>query len=275
MSTAQTLPSLDVTGTKRVPFLRLVRVELRKLTDTRAGRWLMGITFGILVLVTGVILLVGAFQDELTLTLTDWQGVFTFLVSLLLPIIAIMSVTQEWGQRTALTTFALEPHRLRVVLAKLTAVVGLALLALVFAGVLAVIANAALSAITGSTADWTFDWGDLGWSVFLQLAYFLMAFGFGALFLSTPVAIVLYYVVAILLPQMVWGIIYFVVSWGPDVVPWFDLGFAVAAYREQLPPPMDATPPDLGVGPIIVSTFIWVVLPFILGVRRIGRTELK
>lgn len=275
MSTTQTLPSLDVSGTRSVPFVRLVGVELRKLTDTRAGRWLMGITFGVLALVAGIILVVAAFQDDLAMTLTDWQGVFTFLMSLLLPIIAIMSITQEWGQRTALTTFALEPNRARVVAAKLTAVLGLALLALVFAGILAVIANAALSAITGNAADWTFDWSELGWTVFLQLAYFMMAFAFGMVFLSTPVAIVLYYVVALVLPQMVWGLIYFLISWGPDVVPWLDLGYAVSAYREQLPPSADGSTPDLGVGPIIVSTFMWVVLPFLIGARRIGRTELK
>src|SRR5690606_4484257 len=137
-------PAMDVSQTRRVPFLRLVGVELRKLTDTRAGRWLLGINVGILVLVTGIILVIAYFQDEMRLSLGDWQGVLGFLMSLLLPAIAIISITQEWGQRTALFTFALEPHRLRVVLSKLTAVVTLAVLTLVFAAVVAVIANLAM-----------------------------------------------------------------------------------------------------------------------------------
>ena len=34
--------SLDISSTPRVPFGRLVRVELRKSLDTRAGRWFAG-----------------------------------------------------------------------------------------------------------------------------------------------------------------------------------------------------------------------------------------
>ncbi len=53
-------PALDVAGTPRVPFARLVRTELRKMSDTRAGRWLLGITVGVLVLLAyaGLLLLV-------------------------------------------------------------------------------------------------------------------------------------------------------------------------------------------------------------------------
>lgn len=276
MSTTTTPPAIDVSQTPRVPFLRLVGVELRKLVDTRAGRWLLGITFGILLLVTAVILVIAAFQDELRLSLGDWQGTLTFLMSLLLPAIAIISITQEWGQRTGLVTFALEPNRLRVVLSKLTAVVTLAVLTLLFAAAVAVVAHLLMGVITGESVEWVIDGEDLGWSLFFQIAYFIMAFGFGMVFLSTPTAIVLYYVVALVLPQMVYGIIYFLVSWGPSVLPWIDFGFAVAAYTGEMPPAQDgSTAPDFGIAPIIVSTFIWVVLPFVIGLLRIRRVELK
>ena len=39
--------SFDVTGTKGIPFGRLFTVELRKSADTRAGRWLIGVTVGL------------------------------------------------------------------------------------------------------------------------------------------------------------------------------------------------------------------------------------
>src|SRR5690606_27447643 len=145
----------------------------------------------------------------------------------------------------------------------------------VFAAVVAVIANLAMGAITGESADWSIDGEDLGWTIYFQIAYFIMAFGFGMVFLSTPTAIVLYYVVALVLPQMVYGIIYFMVSWGPSVLPWIDFGFAVSAYTGDLPPPQDGNAPDLGFAPIIVSTVIWVVLPFVIGLLRIRRVELK
>ena len=42
MSTATSAPmTLDVSQTARVPFSRLVSVELRKMFDTRAGQWLL------------------------------------------------------------------------------------------------------------------------------------------------------------------------------------------------------------------------------------------
>ena len=39
--------TFDVSGTPRIPFGRLFNVELRKSADTRAGRWLIGVTAGL------------------------------------------------------------------------------------------------------------------------------------------------------------------------------------------------------------------------------------
>ena len=265
---------LDVSGTPRVPFGRLVRVESRKLTDTRAGRWLLGITVGVLVLAAGIVVTISVFDDNFSMELSDWQGMLTFLTTLLLPTIAIMSVTQEWSQRTGLVTFALEPHRLRIVLAKLVAVVLFAVATLVIAAVVGAVGHAILE-LTTDGVSWSLSGKDLAWTLYLQLVYFLMAFGLAMVFLSTPGSIVVYYIVALVLPQIVYGMLYFLLSWGPDVVPWLDLGYAVAAFREQLPAPPDGAVPDLGVGPIVSTFVLWVVLPFAVGLRRIQRVELK
>ena len=40
-------------------------------------------------------------------------------MALLLPVMAILSVTSEWSQRSGLTTFTLVPHRGRVIWAKM------------------------------------------------------------------------------------------------------------------------------------------------------------
>ena len=45
----------------------------------------------------------------------------TQAAGIILPVLAILLVTGEWSQRTALTTFTMEPRRERVVLAKLAA----------------------------------------------------------------------------------------------------------------------------------------------------------
>src|SRR5689334_19443540 len=107
MSTATTAPStLDVSGTPKVSFSRLVKVELRKTVDTRAGLWLL-ISIALLTALVLVIFLINAtdksFTNAIQASATP-QGI-------LLPVLGILLVTQEWGQRTAMVTFTLEPRR--------------------------------------------------------------------------------------------------------------------------------------------------------------------
>ncbi|GAA4731841.1 hypothetical protein GCM10023350_13990 [Nocardioides endophyticus] len=109
---------MDISGTAPTPFLRLVRVELRKSYDTRAGFWLI-MSIGLLVLAAEIIAVaVTAAQDE-PMQFGDFIGVAAFLTSFLLPVLGIMLVTTEWSQRSAMVTFALEPRRTLVIAAKL------------------------------------------------------------------------------------------------------------------------------------------------------------
>ncbi|MCD6640436.1 MAG: hypothetical protein LT071_11060 [Nocardioides sp.] len=262
--------AIDVSHTARVSFGRLVSVELRKMVDTRAGRWLLSITVGLLVVAMAIAIPVAVLND-LRLSFDAWLQILSVPMSLLLPTVAIISITQEWGQRTALTTFALEPGRMRVVLAKLVCVMALAVGTLVVAGALAVLGNVLFEVFSPMEAGWQVEWQVLGWTVFTQLAYFVMAFGFGMAFLNTPAAIVLYYVVSLLLPMMVYGPIYALVSWGPDVIPWIDLGMAVAPFTD----PGAIARPDQAVAQVVTTFLAWVVAPFVVGAARIRRVELK
>ncbi len=96
--------------TSGVPFTRLVHVELRKMLDTRAGRWLL-------------IGIAGVIAVALTITFFDNGGqhpyglylqATTVPMALILPVVGILAVTSEWCQRTGLVTFGLEPRRARV-----------------------------------------------------------------------------------------------------------------------------------------------------------------
>jgi len=111
--------------TARVPLSRLVHVELRKLIDTRAGRWLLVAIAGLTV--AAVVLFLG-FGPEDQLTYPNFLGLTATPQGFLLPVVGILSVTSEWSQRTGLVTFTLEPHRGRVLLAKMAAVLLLGLL---------------------------------------------------------------------------------------------------------------------------------------------------
>lgn len=266
--------TIDISSTPRVPFGRLVSVELRKMYDTRAGVWLLGITGGLLVLAMGITLLVVALDDDVSVSANAFSQIMAIPVSLLVPVLAITSITSEWSQRTGLVSFTLEPHRMRVVWAKFVTVVILALATLVLAIVLGAIGTLLAAAITGNDPVWNLDAGTFAWTLFSQLAYFTMAFAFGLVFLSTPASIAIYYVVSLLLPFMVYGTLYAFFDWAKDVIPWIDFGFAVGPYTGQGADP-SIDPSTTTLLQVIFTFAVWIVLPFVVGLRRVTNAELK
>lgn len=267
-------PTIDISSTPQVPFGRLVSVELRKMWDTRAGLWLLAITGGMLVLALGIVLLVVALNDDVELSATQFAQIMTIPVSLLVPVLAITSITSEWSQRTGLVSFTLEPHRMRVVWAKFATVLILALSTIVLAIIVGAIGTLLAAAITGTDPVWDIEAGTFTWTIINQLAYFTMAFAFGLLLLSTPASIAVYYIVAMLLPVMVYGTLYAIFDWAQDIIPWIDLGFAMGPYMGQgMDPSVETSATTLM--QVIVTVLIWVVLPFVLGLRRVTRAELK
>ena len=105
-------------GYAPIPFRTVLGVELRKMFDTRSGFWLMiGIVAAGLLATTAVVL----FASDDGLTYDNFAGAIGVPMTILLPVVAILSVTGEWSQRAGLTTFTLVPHRGRVIRAKLSA----------------------------------------------------------------------------------------------------------------------------------------------------------
>ncbi|HWI44085.1 MAG TPA: hypothetical protein VNS81_10730 [Nocardioides sp.] len=245
------------------------------MVDTRGGRWLLGITLGLLLLVMAIIVLVVGLND-FQVNANDLSQGFTLPLSLLLPVSAIVVVTSEWSQRTALTTFSLEPHRVRVIGAKLVAVSTLAVGTIVVAMLTAVVTNLLCSAITGNPLEWRLDGSQVVWTVVNQLAFFGMAFALACLLLNTPGAVSIYYVVALLLPIMLWGTLYAIFDWAKDVLPWIDINTAMAPLttgRDIVGDPVsiDAT----NYVQAIWTFLLWAGLPVALGLWRILRAELK
>ena len=134
-----------------VPFSRLLRVELRKLVDTRAGFWLLA-AIGIITVAVVVVFLFVA--DPAQLTFMNFVGATATPQSLLLPVLGILAVTAEWTQRTGLVTFTLEPSRTRVAVAKLVAVVLVGLLAVVVALGVAALGNVAGMVLMDGAGTW-------------------------------------------------------------------------------------------------------------------------
>ena len=132
MTTATAPMTLDVSQTARVPFSRLVQVELRKMFDTRAGRWLL-ISIAAFTALVLIIQLWVVLAQDMTVTFNDFAGGANIPMTILLPVLGIMSVTSEWSQRTAMVTFSLEPSRTRFLAAKFVSTLIVALVAVVSA----------------------------------------------------------------------------------------------------------------------------------------------
>ncbi len=248
-------------GVTAVPFTRLLRVELRKLVDTRAGFWLLT-SIGVITAVVVVVFLLAAKPDQLTFI--NFVGATATPQSLLLPVLGILAVTAEWSQRTGLVTFTLEPNRARTAIAKLTAVVLIGLLAVVLALGVAALGNVAGMLLMDGAGTWNMGAANVRDFFLLQLIGLVQGFAIGMLLMNTAAAIVLYYVLPV-----AWSVMFTMVGALEGVAPWLDLNTAIAPAFEQ-----ETFRGDDWLH-IAVAGTIWVLVPFALGVVRLLRREVK
>ena len=85
-----------------IPFVRLVRVEWAKATDTRSARWLLA-----LVALSTIAMMLVPVVAPTTFEQTDagYLRVAALGLTILLPVVAILLLTGEWSQRSVFTTF--------------------------------------------------------------------------------------------------------------------------------------------------------------------------
>jgi ABC-2 type transport system permease protein len=238
---------------------RLVGVEWRKQVDTRAGLWLL-ISIG---LITAGVLVIMFFVGGGAHSWGDYLLATATPMSILLPIVGILAATSEWSQRTGLTTFALEPRRPRVVLAKalsslLTAVATLVLSVALSAGV-----HQLAVSLRGVEADWSMSWAVLGGVALMIALSLIQGVAFGLALLNTPGAIVAYLV----LPT-VWGILGGLISWLKDAATWLDV-------NTSMEPLLSGTMTGAQWAHLGTASLVWVGLPLAFGLWRVVRAELK
>jgi ABC-2 type transport system permease protein len=239
-----------------VPLPRLVLVEMRKMLDTRAGYWLLAV---IVVLTTLATVLTAVFGPE------DGTPMETLLLAaagpqgLLLPVLGVLLVTSEWGQRAAMTTFTLVPRRERVVVAKILAamVIGLGVLAVTFvvAALATVLSGASIGDLPGNVP---------GYFVLIQVLGILQGLAFGLLLLNSAAAIVAYFLLPVLST-----IVFSVVEPLEGIREWIDIGYAQSPLSE----PGALTGEQWG--QLATTTLVWIVLPMVLGAWRMVTTEVK
>ena len=244
----------------RPTLARLTVVEMRKMIDTRSGIWLL-VSIGLISLAAVVVQLIWGDADARTLS--GYFRLSLYPVGILLPVLGILTVTSEWTQRTALTTFTLVPERHRIVIAKLAAAGLFAALSLIVSLLFAVLGNALGLLQADSDGSWSLPAAHLGQGLLFQVLSVVMGVAFGMLLLNTPMAIVLYFV----LPS-VWMFLTALISAIEDAVGWLDL-------NSTMDPLSAGTLHGDGWGKLATSGLVWIVVPLILGTFRLLRREVK
>ena len=189
-------------------------------------------------------------------------------MTILLPVLGIMSVTSEWSQRTAMVTFTLEPSRSRFLAAKFVSTLIVALVAVVVGLALTILANGLYSAFSDNVVTW--ELGPFRIFCYFLLHVFAMStgFAFGALFLNTAVAIVVYFVYALHHLQPVRG-----GCIPPRLVPRTSGRGSTSPYAQN--PIIEADVSGKEWAQLAVSGLIWLGLPLAIGVWRVLRAEVK
>jgi ABC-2 type transport system permease protein len=257
-------PEVRSTMHRGIPFGRIVTTELRKMLDTRSGFWLMA-SVGILALFASAAVILFAPLGRFT------YGSFTTAVgiplSLVLPMIAILSVTSEWSQRTGLATFTLVPRRGRVIAAKAASciVVAVASMPLVFG--IGALGNLIGSAVAGASPVWDVTATNLLTIVLANVLSVLFGFMLGVLTRHSVGALVAYVIYQFLLPALA---LFLSASqgWFRGLRPWLDFDFAQQPLFDQaLTAQQWAHLAVTGMG--------WLVIPLMIGLRSVRRAEVK
>jgi ABC-type transport system involved in multi-copper enzyme maturation permease subunit len=247
-----------------IPLTRIIGVELRKMFDTRSGFWLMT-SIGITALIaTGAVIL---FAPDSALTFDSFAAAIGVPMTIILPIIAILSVTSEWSQRSGLTTFTLVPHRGRVMWAKAICAVGVGVVSILVAFSIGAAGNVVGTTITGTDLVWDLSFENLLYITLANVLGLMMGFMLGVLIRNSAGAIVGYFVYSLVLPT-IFGMLAAFQDWFRDLQGWVDFNFS----SSQL---FDGALTSTEWAHLGVSGFIWLIAPLTVGVWLVLRSEVK
>ena len=255
---------VDVPSSQPIPLSRVVRVELRKMFDTRSGFWLIAS-----IAITGLIATIAtiAFAPDKDLTYYNFAKAVGFPITVILPMVALLSITSEWSQRSGLTTFTYVPSRRRVVWAKTLSSVIVAVASMVFAFVIGAVGNVVGSTIAGTPTVWDLSVGHALTIVLGNLVSLSIGTMLGMLLRSSAGGLVMYFVRRPARAQPV-GLLAASQSWFKDLQPWVDLRYAQTSLFEGM---------HTGAQWAHVATTVglWIVVPGYFGLRRVMRSEVK
>lgn len=238
-----------------IPFTRLLRAEWGKATETRAARWLLALVAASSVALLLVPLLNPANTDQ---SYTGYLRFAAMGLTILLPVVSILTLTSEWSQRTVLTTFTQEPRRIRVVTAKVAVSLLVAGAAAVFGG-LVTVAALAVAAASGRHVEANLSIVVvIGYLLYMALNV-LAGAALGALVHNSAAAITLFFA----LPA---GILLLGQAWRP-IAKWVD---STKTFDWLLRGQWSGHTAQL-----LVTVALWVAIPLSVGIARTVRREIN
>ena len=252
------------TPQRAIPLRRIITTELRKMFDTRSGFWLMA-SIGILALIASTAVI--AFSSDEGMTYSAFATAIGFPMTVVLPIIAILSVTSEWSQRSGLTTFTLVPHRGRVIAAKAIACVGVAVATIPLAFAVGALGNIVGTTIAGIQPVWDLTVTNMVTIVLANVLGLLVGFMLGVLIRSSAGAIVAYFVYSFLLPTLS-VLLAGSQAWFRHLQPWIDFKFAQGTL-------IDGSVNAQQWAHLGVTGVIWLLIPLTVGLAVVVRAEVK
>jgi ABC-type transport system involved in multi-copper enzyme maturation permease subunit len=246
-------------------FARILGVELRKMFDTRSGAWMLASIVITSALATTAVVL-WAPEEELTYEM--FASAIGIPMTIVLPIIAILSVTSEWSQRTGLTTFTHFPSRGRVITAKAVCAVAVGVVAIPVAAAVGALGNVVGTAIAGTDAVWNVSAAELSNIVLANVLGLMVGFMLGVVTRSSAAAVVTYFVYTLVLPPLS-SLLASTQEGFRDVQPWVDFTYAQSRLFE------DGSLTGEQWAQLGTSSALWLVLPLAVGIAMVMRSEVK
>ena len=255
---------LSEAGQTPIPFRTVLGVELRKMFDTRSGFWLMiGIVAAGILATTAVVL----FSSDGALTYNNFAAAIGVPMTVLLPVVAILSVTGEWSQRAGLTTFTLVPHRGRIIRAKLTATLVIGVVSMATALFIGAMGNIIGSTVSGVHTTWDLSPTEIAYIVGADMIGMLVGFMLGVLTRNSAGAIVGYFSYWFVVPTLTM-LLANSQSWFEKAQPWVDFSFNQNRMYDG-----GFTGQDWA--QFALTGAVWLALPLAFGCWRVLRAEVK
>lgn len=206
-----------------------------------------------------------AFAPDSSLTYFTFATAIGYPMAFTLPIIAMLSVTSEWSQRTGLVTFTQVPRRGRVMAAKAWAAFVVGVVAMPGALVIGALGHVAGTAVAGVEPVWDVSPGHGALIVLGSLLSMFSGYMLGVLLRSTAASVVAYFGYTAIAAGLL-GVLAELQPRFADVQGWVDFNFAQG-------PVFEGAMTGEAWAQLAVTTTGWLLVPLAIGLALVRRSE--